>query len=384
MTWNMKRLGDVVTVVRRINNGKPLPYVGMEHISSGTGEFLGDSAPVVVKSNTFKFEPGQLLYGRLRPYLNKVLLPNFSGHCSTEVFPLQPSGELDKRFLFYWITSEPVVNSINATCTGARMPRANVDAVLDFEVPVPPLAEQQRIVTKLDAAFGALREAEGHVERNRANARDLFESYLNGVFEGKEGWVTAPLGEVCDILNGSTPARTNKAYWENGTVPWFTIDDIREQGTRIRRTRQAITEHALEDTSVKLLPKQSVLLCCTASVGAFAIAEIPLSTNQQFNGLVVKAGVDLDPYFLMHVASTLKPKLLNKSGKTTIDFVPISRLREIQIAFPRQLGEQRRIVSQLDLLKEQCTQLEATYQQKLRELEGLKKGLLGAAFRGEL
>ena len=101
-------------------------------------------------------------------------------------------------------------------------------------------------------------------------------------------WEMVELGEVCEIYNGSTPKRTEKGYWENGQIPWFTIDDIREQGRIIKYTKQSITESGFENSSVKLLPKNSVLLCCTASVGEFAYTEIELTTNQQFNGLVVK------------------------------------------------------------------------------------------------
>jgi restriction endonuclease S subunit len=160
-------------------------------------------------------------------------------------------------------------------------------------------------------------------------------------------WQTKKLGEVCDIVNGSTPLRKNKEFWNNGDVPWFTIDDIREQGRVIKTTRQKITKKALGKTSARLLPPESVLLCCTASVGEFAITEISLTTNQQFNGLVIKDRKILDPRFLFYFSSTLKEELLGLSGKTTIDFIPISRLKEIKIPLPP-LAEQHRIVAVLD------------------------------------
>jgi type I restriction enzyme M protein len=96
------------------------------------------------------------------------------------------------------------------------------------------------------------------------------------------------LGECCNVLNGSTPSKHDETYWTDGTIPWFTIEDIRNQGRVIKYTTQRITEKALKETSVKLLPPNTVLLCCTASVGEYAITEIPLTTNQQFNGLIVK------------------------------------------------------------------------------------------------
>ena len=109
------------------------------------------------------------------------------------------------------------------------------------------------------------------------------------------GWERKSLGDVCEIVNGSTPLRTNKVFWENGNFPWFTIDDIREQGRIITDTKQKVTEAAL--SKLRVLPVDTVLLCCTASVGEYAITKIELTTNQQFNGLIVKDRKKLNPEF---------------------------------------------------------------------------------------
>lgn len=144
------------------------------------------------------------------------------------------------------------------------------------------------------------------------------------------------LGECCNILNGSTPSKQDETYWENGTIPWFTVEDIRNQGRVITKTIQHITEKALSETSVKLLPSNTVLLCCTASVGEFAIAEIPLTTNQQFNGLVVKEEYQdkLNPRFLYHLSSAFKDELIRISGQTSFNFVSVGVLKTLQIPLP--------------------------------------------------
>ena len=163
-------------------------------------------------------------------------------------------------------------------------------------------------------------------------------------------WQMVELGEVCDIFNGSTPKRSEKKYWENGTIPWFTIEDIREQGRKIKFTKQKITEFGFKNSSVKLLPKNTVLLCCTASVGEFAFAEIELTTNQQFNGLVVKKEFKekLCPRFLFLMSSALKKELERLSGKTSFNFVSVGTIRKIKIPLPP-LDVQERIVAELEL-----------------------------------
>ena len=151
--WEVKKLGDVCQLDKSQGIYKNLPYVGMENIESNSARFIGSIEPQSVKSSTFKFTPEHILYGRLRPYLNKVLAPEFEGHCSTEIFPIKTSEYLDRNFLLYWFLMESTVKLINATCTGARMPRANMNVVFEFEFPTPPLAEQKRIVAILDEAF---------------------------------------------------------------------------------------------------------------------------------------------------------------------------------------------------------------------------------------
>jgi restriction endonuclease S subunit len=131
-----------------------------------------------------------------------------------------------------------------------------------------------------------------------------------------------PLSELCHIFNGSTPSKQEPRYWDRGTVPWFTIDDIRKGGRIIKRTEKFVTEEALKETSLTLLPKHSVLLCCTASVGEYAFTEIELTTNQQFNGLVVnQAFADrLFPKFLFFISTRFKDELIRLSGKTAFNF----------------------------------------------------------------
>ena len=190
----------------------------------------------------------------------------------------------------------------------------------------------------------------------------------------KQGWEIKKLGEVCEILCGSTPKRTDKTFWDNGTYPWFTIDDIREQGRHIYKTKQQITKAAWD--KMKIFPENTVMLCCTASIGEYAITKIPLTSNQQFNGLVIRDKKYLSPMFLMHYCSTLKTKLKQLSGKATIDFVSGTKVKQIPIPVPP-LPVQERIVSELDLLsgiiekkREQLKELDALAQSIFYDMFG--------------
>lgn len=162
-------------------------------------------------------------------------------------------------------------------------------------------------------------------------------------------WDIVRLGDVVDIYNGSTPLKSNDEYWNNEDIPWFTIEDIRKQGRIISSTQKYITSKALKETSVKLLPKNTVLICCTASIGEHAITKIELTTNQQFNGMVIKEAYKnrLLPKYLFWVTSTFKNELLRLSGKTSFEFVSVKTLKTIEIPLPP-LEVQEEIVKELD------------------------------------
>ena len=161
----------------------------------------------------------------------------------------------------------------------------------------------------------------------------------------KEGWKYVKLGEVCDVNAGSTPLKSKKEYWDNGTIPWFTIDDIREQGRIIHKTNKHLTKEGASKT--RIFPVDTVLLCCTASVGEYALTKIETASNQQFNGLVIKDKEQICPCFLLYYCATLKEHLLQLSGKTTIDFVSGMKVKNLTVPIPP-LSEQQQIVSFLD------------------------------------
>jgi len=196
----------------------------------------------------------------------------------------------------------------------------------------------------------------------------------------KQDWEIKKLGDVCDIVNGSTPLRTNKDFWEGGDFPWFTIDDIREQGRIIRDTKQKVTQAALK--KLRVLPIDTILLCCTASIGEYAITEIELTTNQQFNGLVIKNKKEMYPMFLLYFSSTLKDTLSNLSGKAIIDFIPISRLKDIEIPLPP-LTEQQRIVAILDEAFAAIAKAKTNAEQNLKNAKELFESYLQGVFENK-
>ncbi len=178
LMWSNVKLKDVVNYEKVNAQGSSLPYLGMENISSETMQIVNELEVPESTSSTFKFDKTHVLYGRLRPYLKKVFVPNFEGQCSTEIFCLKPSPNLNRKFLAYWLLSPIVADKIENTSTGARMPRANMNAILEFDFFLPQPEEQQSIVAKLDSAFAEISIAKIALRRKKANYESLKSAIL--------------------------------------------------------------------------------------------------------------------------------------------------------------------------------------------------------------
>ena len=151
------RLGDLCTMDRRIAGADEvpvarMPFVGLENVGAGTGIVNLDAGSRVGdrKSTAFLFDERHVLYAKLRPYLNKVATPEFSGCCSTELVPLLPKEGVDRDFLAYLLRRNETIDFVMASVTGARMPRADMKILMSMSAPFPQLDEQRRIAEVLN------------------------------------------------------------------------------------------------------------------------------------------------------------------------------------------------------------------------------------------
>ncbi|HBU30144.1 MAG TPA: hypothetical protein DEB56_11655 [Thiobacillus sp.] len=196
------RLGEVCQQCResvRPGERGELRYIGLESIESGSAQFVEGAlskTPEAPQANSFRFGPEHILYGKLRPYLNKVALPDFEGKCSTEIIPLLPSPEADRAYLAFFLRSQQVVEQISARTAGARMPRADMDFVLSLSIPLPPLPEQHRIVDLLSRADGIVRLRREAPKKAAELIPTLFLDMFGDPAANPKGWPMAPVGDV--------------------------------------------------------------------------------------------------------------------------------------------------------------------------------------------
>lgn len=180
--WEEKKFGDVCSYHKEQGHYKDMRYIGMEHMESGTGKLLNTISSDAVLSSSFKFNKGEVLYGRLRPYLRKVYIAEFDGCCSTEVFPIR-SKTIKSGFIKYWLLSDEITNRINETSAGCRMPRGNMNEVKNFPFFYPKDQDQQRIVSRLDALSEHVKALEENQRKVMAECDALKQALLRKVFE---------------------------------------------------------------------------------------------------------------------------------------------------------------------------------------------------------
>jgi restriction endonuclease S subunit len=315
-----------------------------------------------------------------------------------KLFCFECDAQLNSRYLFYYLQTSIFQDLFKNSITGI-IGGVSLEKVRNLPIILPLLEKQRDIVEKLDKAFAEIDLLERNLELSEENANQLLQSILSSAFTpAVEGNFSAnqevamtqsfrestivKIGEVVDLFNGSTPLKTNKNFWVNGDVPWFTVDDLRKQGKYITHTEKFITQKALKESSISLVPENAVLLCCTASVGAIAINRIKLTTNQQFNALVVKDSRQLLVEYLYYWFLANMDTLKSLGRATTIDYVSMSKLRDMTIELPT-LEKQKEIVDKLDSAFAQIELLKAQIRTKKDFAVTLRQSLLSSAFSQE-
>ena len=150
--WRSKRLKFVAPI--RVSKLKVKPddalYVGLEHVESWTGRLLLDTQPEAVDSVVGTFRAGDVLFGKLRPYLAKAASPDFDGVCTSEILALRPTSGGSQRYVMYCLLNAPYIRWLDSLTFGTKMPRVSPEQVSSSFAPVPPEPEQRAIAAFLD------------------------------------------------------------------------------------------------------------------------------------------------------------------------------------------------------------------------------------------
>ena len=200
--WREVRLGDVAELSKiswKVCD-EQFPYIGLEHIGEDKLRLnsIGNSSSVA--SNKYRFNAGDTLFGKLRPYFRKVLLAKFDGICSTDIWVVKPKGKTDNVFLFYFFANPSLVNISYSSSSGTRMPRADWNFLSETLWDLPPLSEQKviaEVLSSLDDKIDLLHRQNKTLEDM---AQTLFRKWF--IDEADEDWEFVKFGQFINCFNG--------------------------------------------------------------------------------------------------------------------------------------------------------------------------------------
>jgi len=384
--WERKQIGDLCRV---IGGGTPskrkseyysgiIPWATIRDMRS---EIITETehqitSEAVKRSSTNIIPKGNVVIAT-RVGLGKICMVSQDTAINQDlrgIIPIDPK-TLSIRFLFWWFKS--IADSIVSAGTGATVQGVKVTFVKSLAIPLPPLPEQKRIVAILNEAFAGIATAKTNAETNLQNARDLFNSHLNAVFTQKgKGWVEKKLGEIGKV--SMCKRIFKKQTTATGDIPFYKI------GTFGKEANAFIPSYIYDEYRKKFsFPKKGdVLISASGTIGRRVRYDGEPAYFQDSNIVWIDNDETqaLNDY-LYHFYGACE---WNSTKGATISRLYNDNLRQIVIAFPKSLDEQRTIVCTLDALLAETQHLESIYQKKLDTLEALKKSLLHQAFTGEL
>lgn len=347
---------------------------------------------------------------------------------------IRPSGAIDQKFLHRFLMTR--VETLRAASTGSAQGVISKVALAREEIPLPPLPEQRRIVAKLDRLSARSSAARAHLARATKLAARAKQAALRAAFEGRltekwraanpdaesaralvdrtaeppqgrggrgatteiiegiggiavnappialpDGWAWVSLRRIARQETGHTPSRLHPEWWD-GDVPWIGIKDANiHHGRVINDTIQTTNEEGLANSSARLLPKDTVCLSRTASVGYVTMMGRPMATSQDF--ATWSCSEALDPEYLMFALMSEGDDIRRfgeGSTHTTIYF-PEIRAFHIKLA---PLEEQKEIARKVRLAFSRIDRLTEEATRAAHLLDRLDERLLAKAFRGEL
>ena len=242
-------------------------------------------------------------------------------------------------------------NEIFTLGRGSAQKNLNMDGFKNICFQFPPLAEQQRIVAKLDAAFTEIDGAIEGIKSKEIEIEKLKASLSSASFSGDaEMWKTIKLGDVCDLSTGGTPSRTKPEYFDNGEVKWLVSGDINQR--EIFDCDGRITQEGLKNSNAKFLPLDSVLIALNGqgkTRGTVALLRTKATCNQSLISISPKVGIDLETKYIFYALDGMYDKIRKLTGVSGNDRrgLNMSLIRNIQFSYPL-LAEQKRIVAKLD------------------------------------
>lgn len=339
------------------------------------------------------------------------------GAVGSTLMKIIPIESVCKEFLFYFINSK--FSILNTNPKGVGIPHIEPTLLWNMNFPLPPLSEQYRIVSKIEELFTELDKGIETLKTTQQQLKVYRQAVLKWAFEGRlnydlsdscdehdgkpdnqknhihhknhssdnglpDGWEWKTIEDVANISTGVTPLRTNKSYWEKGTIPWITSGALNEEF--VTKADEFVTKKAFTETTLKLLPKHTLLLALYGegkTRGKCSELMFASTTNQAIAGIILKKEFEESRKFIKWFLfkNYQDIRLLSSGGvqpnlNSTI-------VKKTKLPFPP-AKEQTKIVSAIESRLSVCDKVEETIENTLQQAEALRLSILKKAFEGKL
>jgi type I restriction enzyme S subunit len=374
--WAQKQLADVCDVFTdgdwiesKDQSGEGIRLIQTGNVGEGRFKDRGDKARFI-SADTFRrlkcteIFQGDCIISRLPdPVGRSCMLPDTAGErmitaVDCTVVRFKPPKVIPEFFVYYTQSTDYLKAAARA-CSGATRQRISRSKLGDIALPVPPLAEQKRIVAILDQAFEAIDTAKGNAEKNLLKAKEIFDSYLSSYSAE-----TVPLGDLVNIMTGKLDAN---AAVDGGIYPFFTC----------AKEVYAINNYAFDT--------EAILLAGNNAVGEFNVKHYRGKFNayQRTYVITLKDGAPLRYRHLYYQLVRNLGGFKKRSVGSGTKFLKLPMIKELQIALPT-IREQDRLVADLDCLTNAARRLSEVNVKRIALLNEFGSALLTQAFSGEL
>lgn len=398
--WEARRLKFSVTLRNEKIEAEDanLEYMGLEHIESWTGKRIED-ASASSEGIATRFVKDDVLFGKLRPYLAKVYLAEKEGMATTEALVLMTEPALVPVFLKYLLLSGKFIDAVSGSTFGAKMPRANWEAIGGLPILLPSHDEQQQIAAfldwktgQIDALIAKKKELMEKLKEKRlavitkavtkglnpaAPLRDSGIPWLGAV---PENWEVKPVKYLTKILRGqfSHRPRNDPAFYD-GDYPFVQTGDIARAGKYVSAYSQTLNERGLSVS--RQFPAGTLVMTIAANIGDMAIIEFPACFPDSIVGFIPEPDIDLDFLYYMFIA--MKQRLMMTAVLNTQLNLNIDRISSIETVSPPH-EEQKKIVEHLDREIERSQRLMSKAESAIARLTEYRTALITAATTGKI
>ena len=403
--WEARRLKFAVTLRNeKIEaEGTDLDYMGLEHIESWTGKRIEDDSASSEGIAT-RFVKDDVLFGKLRPYLAKVFLAEKEGMATTEALVLVSDAVLVPAFLKYLLISDKLINAVSGTTYGAKMPRANWDAIGGLPILLPSRDEQQKIAGfldwktgQIDALMGKKKELLEKLKEKRIAvitqvvtqglkpAAPMRDSGIPWLGEVPKHWEQRRLKFCVTVKGGGTPNTSTPEYWD-GDIPWVSPKDMKFDF--ITEAEDNITELGLTESASVMIAPNTVLVVVRSGILRHtipvALNKVPVAINQDMKALSPTEDLVDSAYLMAFIFGNQKAllPLWTKPG-CTVESIEMGYMLNAVIPLPP-IDEQQMIARFVDVKRREIGKMETAVESAIARLTEYRTALITAATTGKI